>query len=240
MNLGFFKNLENNLKNREVKKEINRFIEELSNNFTEKTKNKTMNIEDIEKEYKLTYDSSCSLISKRNEILQSYAKGLENEEKLYYISYKNDFNDTYKILEFNNIGEQDSFYLPKEELPKNISVDKVIKKVNNRCIIDEESTKEIIDKIEDSAKGIANKQNDELDKDREEDCLYQVVNLSLHGAYLQNKNNNVIFEEVNIPEDLKNVISNDYILRYKNGTYIFEEKLTDDFFDSLVEINKKK
>ena len=37
------------------------------------------------------------------------------------------------------------------------------------------------------------------------------------------------FEEVNIPEDLKNVISNDYILRYKNGTYIFEEKLTDDF-----------
>lgn len=235
MNLSFFKNLENNLKNMEIKREINRFIEELSNNFKEKTNNKTMNIEDIEKEYKLTHDSSCSLISKRNEILQNYAKGLENEEKLYYISYKNDFKDTYKILEFNNIGEQDSFYLSKEKLPKNISVDKVIKKVNNQFIIDEESTKEIMDKIEDSAKEIANKQNDELDKYREEDCLYQVVKLSLQGAYLQNKNNNIIFEEVDIPENLRNVISNDYILRYKNGTYIFEEELTDEFFDNLVD-----
>ena len=44
---------------------------------------------------------------------------------------------------------------------------------------------------------------------------------------LQNMKTNVILEETNIPEDLKNVISNDYILRYKAGTYIWEEELTD-------------
>ena len=39
-----------------------------------------------------------------------------------------------------------------------------------------------------------------------------------------------------IPEDLKNVISNDYILRYKDGTYIWEEELTDKFYEGLTDI----
>lgn len=75
---------------------------------------------------------------------------------------------------------------------------------------------------------------------RQEDCLYQVVDFSIDGVYLQNTNNNIIFEEVNIPDELKNVISNDYILRYKNGKYVFEEELTDEFFKNMVDINKYK
>ena len=47
---------------------------------------------------------------------------------------------------------------------------------------------------------------------------------------------NVILEETNIPEELKNVISNDYILRYKDGTYIWEEELTDKFYEGLTDI----
>lgn len=73
---------------------------------------------------------------------------------------------------------------------------------------------------------------------RQEDCLYQVIDFSIEGVYLQNTNNNIIFEEVNIPEELKNVISNDYILRYKNGEYVYEEKLTNEFFKNMVDINK--
>ena len=81
-----------------------------------------------------------------------------------------------------------------------------------------------------------NSQEEKLDNFREEGGLYQVVDLSSKGAFLQNMKTKVILEETNIPEDLKNVISNDYILRYKEGTYIWEEELTDKFYEGLTDI----
>ena len=73
---------------------------------------------------------------------------------------------------------------------------------------------------------------------RKENELYQVVDFSSKGVYLQNMSTNKVFEETNIPQDLKNKIGNDYILRYKNGEYIFEEKLTDDFMNGLIDIKE--
>ena len=81
--------------------------------------------------------------------------------------------------------------------------------------------------------------NNEIDKYREENCLYQVVDFAYDGVFLQNMNNNKVFKETNMPKELMDKIANDYILRYKNGTYIFEEKLTDDFFGNLTDINEK-
>ena len=81
-----------------------------------------------------------------------------------------------------------------------------------------------------------NNQEEKLDNFIEEGGLYQVVDLSSKGAFLQNMKTNVILEETSIPEALKNVISNDYILRYKDGTYIWDEELTDKFYEGLTDI----
>ena len=78
----------------------------------------------------------------------------------------------------------------------------------------------------------------ELNEFRKENELYQVVDFSSGGVYLQNMSTNKVFEETNIPQELKNQIGNDYILRYKNGEYIFEEKLTDDFMNGLIDIQE--
>ena len=83
-----------------------------------------------------------------------------------------------------------------------------------------------------------NTNSNELNEFRKENELYQVVDFSSKGVYLQNMSTNKVFEETNIPEDLKNKIGNDYILRYKNGEYIFEEKLTDDFMNGLIDIKE--
>lgn len=72
---------------------------------------------------------------------------------------------------------------------------------------------------------------DEVDDAREENCLYQVIDRSLNGVYLQNLSNNKVFEETSIPQEMLDKISNDYILRYINDTYIIEEELTDEFFE---------
>ena len=85
-----------------------------------------------------------------------------------------------------------------------------------------------------------NEKVSELNNHREENCLYQVVDFSSDGVFLQNTNNNAIFEEKNMPKELMDKISNDYILRYKDGNYIFEEELTDDFMNSMVGIQEYK
>ena len=68
-----------------------------------------------------------------------------------------------------------------------------------------------------------NKEN-KLDANRVENGLYQVVDFSSKGVFLQNTNNNKVFEETNLPKELMDKIGNDYILRYKDGTIRFLKK----------------
>lgn len=84
------------------------------------------------------------------------------------------------------------------------------------------------------------KNNNTINNYKEENCLYQVVDFSSEGVYLQNTNNNRIFEETDIPQEIKDKIGTDYILRYSNGTYIIEDKLTEDFMNSMVGIQEYK
>lgn len=75
---------------------------------------------------------------------------------------------------------------------------------------------------------------------KQENCLYQVVELGTDGAYLQNINNNRVSKETDISKEVLDNIGNDFVLRYQNGEYIIEEELTQEFFDSLVEIKEYK
>ena len=85
---------------------------------------------------------------------------------------------------------------------------------------------------------LKNQENNKINAYREENCLYQVVDFSSDGVFLQNTNNNVIFEETKISQELKDKIGNDYILRYKDGKYIYEEGLTEDFMNSMVGVQE--
>ena len=83
---------------------------------------------------------------------------------LLSLFYKNTFKDTYQILEFNNTGKSNSFYLSENELPNGISVDKVLLKVNGEFKIDNTLTKNIMNEIENYAKEISKAQNERLDQ----------------------------------------------------------------------------
>lgn len=83
-----------------------------------------------------------------------------------------------------------------------------------------------------------NEQNNNLDVYLQENCLYQVVDFSSNGVFLQNTKNDKIFEETNISQELLDKIGNDYILRYKDGKYVIEEELTDNFMNSMVGIQE--
>lgn len=75
---------------------------------------------------------------------------------------------------------------------------------------------------------------------KQEDCLYQVVEMGLDGAYLQNLKDNKVYKETDILEETLRKIGNDTILKYKNGKYTIEEELTEKFFEGLIDINEYK
>ena len=76
--------------------------------------------------------------------------------------------------------------------------------------------------------------NESISNLREEDCLYYVIDSNLETVYLKNLNNNISFEENDLPQELKSQLFTDCFLRYKNGEYIWEKDLTEKFWDTLV------
>lgn len=83
-----------------------------------------------------------------------------------------------------------------------------------------------------------NNQTNELESKRIENVLYQVIDFSSNGVYLQNTENNKIFEETNISQELLDKIGNDYILKYNHGTYTIEQELTNDFMNNMIGIKE--
>lgn len=73
---------------------------------------------------------------------------------------------------------------------------------------------------------------------KEEGGLYQVVEMGVDSAYLQNVNKNKVSEEKDISKEILDQIGNDTVLRYKDGQYVVEEGITQDFFDSLIGIKE--
>ena len=77
-------------------------------------------------------------------------------------------------------------------------------------------------------------QDTRLNQLREEDCLYYVIDSDLETVYLQNLNNNIRFKETDMSPEMKREVFTDCILKYKNGEYIWDKELTDEFMNTLV------
>lgn len=71
-----------------------------------------------------------------------------------------------------------------------------------------------------------------------ENGFYQVVDFGNNSVFLQNMDTNQVFEEKNLPEEIKSKISNDYVLKYEDGKYSIDMDKTDQFFNGMVDIKK--
>lgn len=83
------------------------------------------------------------------------------------------------------------------------------------------------EKLIDVLKELKMAQEKELEEYRQEGGVYKVVENIGICIYLQNINTREIFGEVKFSEDLYNILSTDYIVRYENGEYVYDEELTE-------------
>ena len=100
--------------------------------------------------------------------------------------------------------------------------------------------KELANHLEKTSNQISNKNDNSINSLKQEDCLYQVVEMDVDGAYLQNTNNNCVSKETDISKEVLDKIGEDSVLRYIDGEYIYEDELTQKFFDNLVDIKEYK
>lgn len=223
MNLDFFKDDEKNFVG------VKNFFNELSNYLE-----KDISVMDkMKKEDKVSLDSSIKMKKKRNEVLMEYSK---DKETLYYVLAKNKDTSKYTILKSDENGKIIKIHVHKENLPENIKVDSIMKLSNNKFWLDEHLTQKFKERFTKEANQILIKQNKKLENMRKEDSFYYVVDGNPSRIFLTMFNSNKVFEEVNFPDELRNKVSEGVILKYENGTYKIDEKMTEENFEGRLNI----
>lgn len=75
-------------------------------------------------------------------------------------------------------------------------------------------------------------------KNDREEGLYYVLDGNPDKVYLTKFDSKKVFEETDLPKEIKNAISEGVILRYKNGQYTIDEELTEKNFEGLLNIEE--
>ncbi len=81
-------------------------------------------------------------------------------------------------------------------------------------------------------------QKNDIEKYRKEDNLYIVVEKCLNSAYLQDVNTDMIFEETSFSDDLFDLLHNDVVVRFKDGQYVYENEITNEWLNSFISIEE--
>ncbi len=218
---------------------ISKFSEELSdflnnNSFTKNQEtDNLLGIKDIIEKFSLNSKYTRELYDKRDNLLEDYAEKLESGESLYYVNTYSRSKQSYGVLEYTSNGKENTIYLDETQLQSNVQKGFFIVKENNEWKIDINTTKDFIEKMEQIAGQLAKEQEAELEDYRKEEGIYQVIENTKSCIYLKDMETDDIFEEVKFSEELFDKLTTDYIIRYENGEYVYDEVLTDEFFESL-------
>lgn len=190
-------------------------------------------IEDILKDYKLNREYRREFFQERDKLLENYISDLKDGEFLYYINSYNSTSQKFGIIEYDKNGEIKNFYLSADNLPNGIKKGFVMKKEGDNFSVNKEATKFLNDKLIGISKTLSKLQEKELESYRKEGGIYQVIDNDKVCITLLDKETEKVFGEVKFSEELFNLLATDYIVRFENGEYIYDEKLTDEFFNSL-------
>ncbi len=248
MNLDFFNNLSNDVKSHSFTlqfiDELTEYLNNIKENITEKQIKQDLadflSIDELISKKKISHTFLGDFYEKRNDILKEYS----NNKNIYYVSWNNNIDDKYNenniytIDEYFNGNVVSTFHLSGKYLPKIVQEGMVLEKVGNKYIIDTKSTNTISQEFQKATKEIVNLQENHMKQYRTENDLYVVVERGLNSAYLQNVNTNIVFEETNFSDDVFNLLHNDVVVSFKDGEYVYEDKITGDWMKSFISINE--
>ena len=223
MDLSVFKDIKNNLNGNE-RKEVLTFLKEISNYIEKEDLKVDRNmLEEVQEENKLISKFRDEMLLERIDILNNFAKETAKKGNMYFIYDKNSMdenkynmclcneNDIYKVIEVD-----------KNKLPEGTVLNSAIRENNGQYVLDKESTENLSIKINEMIEKLLEKQEKYLQEYRIEGHIYKVDEKEEDRLWLVDvtKNSNEAIEEINIPEEVLNNISEGDKLKFEDGKYM--------------------
>ena len=225
--MDFFRELKENLEKNDTLSKLTNGVTEFIGELTEALQKEGIIGKDVDivtqiaSSNKLSMASENELNKARTEILKEYANATEERGSLYFVYNKVKGEDNYRVWEFNgnNITKKE---VNKNELPKDVTVNSAMRVDNNEFVLDVEATKSISEKIRNRANIIIENQNKKIEEYKKEGHIYLVTEDINGKVFLWDSTDKPKYEieDVNFPEDLKNIAKEGNSFRYQNGTYV--------------------
>ena len=169
---------------------------------------------------KLSIASENEIDKVRTNVLQEYANITKSEGILYFVFNKVKNENSYRIWECNgnNIEQKE---INKNDLPKDISVNSVMRMDNGKFRLDAETTEIVTNEIRNRANKIIENQNQKIHDYKKEGHTYLVTEDMNGRIFLWDSTEKSKFEieDVNFPEELKDNAKEGNSFLYTNGTY---------------------
>jgi len=226
MNLNFFKNINSNRNDREdFFKEFSDMLEKsLSRNDVRGVNgDKELSLlQQVQSEYKLITDFRDKMNVERRNILEEYAKETEDKGTMYFVYSKNSQDDSKYNLTLCNEGNSNQVIeVGKSELPSGAGIDSVLRKENDKFVLDVLGTEEVLKKMQEMVNCVLDEQNQYLKEQRIEGHIYEVGEIEADRVLLFNitKNDGNGIEEIDFPKELLNQVSEGSKVKFENGKY---------------------
>ena len=185
MNLDIFENLIDKVKENEF---IQNFTKELEKNI-ENSMQKSM-LEKFVSDNKIISEYKDKMLINRNMILQEL-----NNNEMYYIYDKKGSDYLATICESGK--SHDVIRISEKDVKSNAKIDSVLRKINDKFELDEETTNIVKIKQEEKFNEILEEQNKIMESRRIDGHIYEYVEGSKDSVWLidNNLNNGDVFEE---------------------------------------------
>lgn len=226
MNLDFTNNLFNEMKNNKF---VQNFINELQKYLNNSIQNSITNI----KNGGITVINSNhnELITKyrdkmnnmRFHILNDYAEKTIDQGKMYYIYDNNSKNiNSYNLFICENENSHTVLEKNIADLPEGSKIGSVLREIDGELVLDEKSTLEITQELNNLKDLIIEEQNEYLESKRIENHVYEISEKAEDRAWIFDITNgdSEAIEEIIIPKDLLENCSEGDTIIFKNGEYL--------------------
>jgi len=173
-------------------------------------------------ENKVSIASKNSLLDEESNILLEFSNDYKEKNPIYYIAGKSSKKEGFLVIYKYENNDEDVITIEENELPEEYYINCILKYENNEYVIDENLSIQIKGKILELCELILKEQNDELEKYRVENHLYKVEEDIESRIFLHDITSNPDFslEEVDFPEELKDLAVEGTIFEFKDGNYI--------------------
>lgn len=229
MNLDLVNDLFNNLKENKL---VQNFMKELSNYLEKNLSNNNFSIGsnswiDLSNDDLTIFDTKITtkfrdeMLVERNNILQNYAKNINNADDIFYIYSINSNNkNSYNLY---NCRTNDIVTKSIDDLPNGSELGSILSYKSGSFILDNEATEMLRNEIVSMIKDKIIEQNDFLSNNRIEGHIYEVGEKSSGHVWLYDLNSvnggSDGIEEVEFPAELYDRIDENDRVGFRDGEY---------------------